>query len=121
MPVIPSHVRQDAVSSIDHFMHTELIKTLTDGRSLLEPQRDWQVCVATTKRIDTSRLYFSDEQVQIAELMLQANSTNLNAIANFVRHLAALPRPLVRNILSKERRIIEILEEIDAELARTAK
>lgn len=123
MPEIPNNVKHavvEAVVLIDQFMRGDLIKTLTDGRSSLEPQRDWHICVEASKTLEDSKLYLTDEQIQIAEELTQRLALNLNSIAEFVRQTAHLSRPLANEaeLLEKMNQLLKVAQDEASSLGR---
>jgi hypothetical protein len=123
MPEVPNDVKHavvEAVIRIDHFMRVELLTTLTDGRPSLEPQRDWHICVAACQIIEGLKLYFTDEQNQIADELIQQISSNLNSIADFVRELARLPRPFANEaeLLEKMNQLLKVVQDEARSLGR---
>jgi hypothetical protein len=116
MPEIPNNVKHavvEAVVLIDQFMRGELITTITDGRPSLEPQRYWHIYVSAVKTIEDSKLYFSEEQIQIADKLTQRLSSNLNAIVEFLRQLALSARLQANEaeLLEKMNQLITVAQD----------
>jgi uncharacterized protein with PIN domain len=81
-----------AISSIDKFLRYDLTSTLTDGRPVLEPQKDWATVVENCVVLRSFRFFLTDDENERVERLIHNVQTNLNAVVNFFRSLSQLPK-----------------------------
>ena len=80
-----------AIGSMDKFLRFDLLQTLSDGRPVLEPQRDWAVIVENCQVLRSFRFVLTDEQNAQVDSLINHVQANLNAVVEFWRDLTRLP------------------------------
>jgi hypothetical protein len=78
-----------SLGAIDKFLRHDLTTTLSDGRKVLEPQKDWGIVVENCATLRSFKYLLTDDQNKVVERLVDDLQSNLNAIADFLRHVTS--------------------------------
>src|SRR5262249_51042698 len=83
-----------ALGSIDKFLHYDLTSMLSDGRQVLEPQKDWVIIVENCHVLRSFRFLLTEHQNNLVDRLILNLEANHNEVVEFLREFTKVPRKL---------------------------